>query len=161
MKLKNILLIIIICANTVISQEDKKTDSFTIINDVDILNTPRFYRSYFSEFNLNNNWLFRMEMLERNNNNLFSSYTLIEYPLLAKYKINNKFRILFGPKINIMKIDGNIDNVSIFSTFGVQYDINESFSLYGRTNLNLNPSQSLNNNYLNNSIYEFGTKLKF
>ncbi len=54
----------------VFSQEKRETNFFIESDDVNILNTPRFYRNYFSEYHLNENWFFRMEMLERSNNNL-------------------------------------------------------------------------------------------
>lgn len=105
-------------------------------------------------------------MQERSNDNLENSYTLIEYPLLAKYHINDKFSVLFGPKINVLKENGNInlDDISLFSKFGFQYDITEDFSVEGRGYYNVFQKPASNTiNYTTDDfvIYKIGAKLKF
>ncbi|MEP1489498.1 MAG: hypothetical protein ABJK28_13840 [Algibacter sp.] len=80
--------IVLLISNVIFSQEDKKTSSFTSTDDVNILDEPRFYRNYFSEYKLSENWFFRTGIEERSTNNLLNSYTLIEFPLLFKYSIN-------------------------------------------------------------------------
>ncbi|ALJ04228.1 hypothetical protein APS56_03300 [Pseudalgibacter alginicilyticus] len=165
-----LFILVILVSNLVISQEKLvETSSFSITNDVNILDTPRFYRSYFSEYNLNKNWFLRLEMQEKSHNNLLNSYTNIEYPLLVRYNISNKHSVFFGPKINILKVDGGVSNVSLFSTFGYQYDITEDLSVDARVDYNLIKKESIDianptntTNYGGDYVlYKVGAKLKF
>jgi hypothetical protein len=149
-----------------ISQEKLiETDAFSILDDVDILDEPRFYRSYFSEYNLNNNLFFRLEMQEQSNGGFGNSHTLIEYPSLLKYNITNKHSILFGPKVNVFKVNGTVEDVSLFSTFGYQYNITEDLSVDARVNYKMKsePIYSTNNptSFSDFVIYRVGAKLKF
>ncbi len=158
----------LLVSNLIISQERMNvTDSFSVTDDVNILDTPRFYGSYFSEYNVHNNWFFRMEMQERSHDNLINSKTLIEYPLLIKYRLNNNHSFLLGTKVNVLKINGSIDDVSLFYTFGYQYNITEDFSLEGRVDYNFKKSTTPNivNPTINSGgdyvLYRVGAKFKF
>tara|TARA_R110002049_G_scaffold76250_1_gene196073 strand:- start:20713 stop:21219 length:507 start_codon:yes stop_codon:yes gene_type:complete len=160
----------LLVSNLILSQEKSiEMDSFNITDDINILDEPRFYRNYFSEYNLNKNWFFRMEMQERSNDNYLINYTNIELPLLIKYKIGNKHSIFFGPNVNVLKIDGGIGSVSLFSTFGYQYNITEDFSVDARVDYNLMNKPTINimnpTNTTNSAgdfvIYRVGAKLKF
>tara|TARA_R110002049_G_scaffold296389_1_gene484436 strand:+ start:3946 stop:4437 length:492 start_codon:yes stop_codon:yes gene_type:complete len=160
---KTTFILFLITSCIVFSQEKRETNSFVESDDVNILNTPRFYRNYFSEYHLNENWFFRMEMLERSNNNLIESYTLIEHPLLAKYKISNKLSVLFGTKVDVLKTDGKVDDVSLYSTFGIQYDVSKSTLLEARFNYRLSNGTSIIPDYTFGSKTSFmvGSKIKF
>lgn len=156
---------VLLISNLIISQEKKgATSSFVVTDDVSITSQPKFYRSYFSEYNLNENWFFRMEMQERSNSNIINSSTLIEYPLLAKYHISNKFSALFEPSINVLRVNGFTDDVSLFSNIGFQYNITEDLLVDGRVNLNLTktaPSNSINYGVSEYVLYKVGAKFKF
>ncbi|MFI1771479.1 hypothetical protein [Thalassobellus citreus] len=104
-----------------------------------------------------------MEMLERSNNNLLGSYTLIEHPLLAKYKISNKFSVLFGTKVDVLKTDGKIEDVSLHSTFGIQYEVSKSTLLEARFNYRLSNGASITPDYTFGSKTSFtvGSKIRF
>ncbi|MDO5971359.1 hypothetical protein Q4Q35_16250 [Flavivirga aquimarina] len=165
--MKNKLLVIIIffiVLKPVLSQEERKADSFLITDEININDTPIFYSNYFSEFKINENLFFRLGREERSTNDLVNSYTVTEFPLLTKYFISNKFSVLFGPKVGLLRKNGSIETnaTSLFSTFGFQYDITDDFSIYGGVNLRLTKKDpSVNYSVGNNMIYKFGTRLKF
>ena len=164
-----LFILIFLSFNLITSQEkNSEVDSFNIFNDVNILDTPRFYRSYFSEYYMNENWLFRLEMQERSQNNLINSYTITEYPLLLKRNLTHKHSILFGPKVNALRVNGAIEDVSLFSTFGYQYHVTEDFSVEARVDykikkggINFINLESNSNNLSDFVVYKVGAKLKF
>ncbi|GAA3652003.1 hypothetical protein [Flavivirga jejuensis] len=165
--MKNELLAVVfffIVSKTVLSQEERKTDSFLITDEIEINDTPIFYSNYFSEFKINEDLFFRIGKEGRSTNDLINSYTVTEFPLLAKYFISNKFSVLFGPKIGVLRKNGFIETnaTSLFSTFGFQYDITDDLSIYGGVNLRLTKKDpSVNYSVGNNMIYKFGTRFKF
>jgi hypothetical protein len=160
---RTLFFIFVLALNFIFSQDDKVTSSFTISDDVKILDEQLFYRNYFSEYKLNENWYFRAGIEERSNSNLLNSYTLMEFPLLFKYSLNNKLSVLFGPKVDVLKVDSEIGGVSLFSTFGLQYNFTEDFSIEGKVNYNLTNGEATNTNYLGSDfvVYKIGTKLRF
>ncbi|NMH86063.1 hypothetical protein [Flavivirga algicola] len=163
--MKKILLTNVLLASILMSsQEDKTSDSFTVLDDTKIEGELKSYSSYFSQFYLNENWLLRNEMEERITYGLDTGINILEYRILGKYLIDDKLSVLAGPKVNILKKNGNIENVSPFLTFGAQYNVTKEFSIFARynqpiikdkTNTGISPS------VINNINYRIGTRLKF
>lgn len=161
--MKTTLLFIVLLISNIIFSQVEKTKSFSIVNEVKILDEQIFYRNYFSEYQLSENWIFRSGLEERSINNLLNSYTLIELPFLFKYSLNTKFSVLLGPKIDVLKSDSEASGVSLFSTFGLQYNLTEGFSIDAKVNYNLSNGNTTSTNYLGSDymIYRLGTKLIF
>lgn len=147
----------------VLGQEDKEPSSFGVADEVEIEGAPKFYKNHFTEYYINENWNFRVEIQGSLRANSNGTYSVFDYPFLAKYKVSDKFGVLFGPKIRLFKGDVNIENVSLLSTFRVQYHVTESFSLEGGVNFNLMPNNLESNTYQldDNMIYKFGGRLRF
>ena len=160
---QNLLIIIFFVFHQVQSQEQKELNAFGISDEVKIDGAPKLYSNYFSEYYINENWNFRAEMQENTLVNSNGVYSVHDFPFLAKYKITNKWGVLFGPKVRLFKSNGNIENAALLSTFRMQFEVTESFSLEGGINLNITPNNSGNTNYNleDNMIYKFGGRLKF
>ncbi len=160
-----VISILLIVSKPVLSQEERKTDSFLITDEVQVSGVPVSYSSYFSEFKLNKKDLFvRYGKEEISTIGFTNSYTVTEFPLLAKYFTNDKFSVLFGPKVGFLRKNGFMmpEGTSLFSTFGFQYDITEKFSIEGRINHMLTKKDpSVNYSVGNNMIYKLGTRFKF
>lgn len=160
---RTLLSIALLVSNIIFSQEDNTGNSFLISDDVKVLNEQLFYRNYFSEYKLNKNWVFKTGIEERSVSNLLNSYTLMEFPLLFKYSINDKLSVFFGPKIDVLKVDDGVSGASEFSTYGLQYNFLEDFSIAGKVNYNLSNGHATNTNYLGSDFgtYKLVTKFKF
>ncbi len=166
--MKNKLFVVIcffIVSQPIICQEKRKTDSFLITDEVQISDVPVSYSNYFSEFNLNKkDLLIRYGKEEISTIAFTDSYTITEYPILAKYFVNDKFSVLFGPKVGFLRKNGIMvtEGTSLFSTFGFQYDITEKFSIEGRINHMLTKKDpTVDYSVGNNMIYKLGTRFKF
>ena len=145
------------------AQEKKEISSFSVSDEVKIEGVPNYYSNHFSEYHINKNWNFRFEMQEMTINDPNGTYSVFDSPFLAKYKMTNKLSVLFGPKIRLFKGNGEVENVSLLSTFGMQYDITKSFSIEGRVDFSLLPNNSntINYNLDDNMIYKLGRRFKF
>lgn len=76
-----------------------------------------------------------------------SASTLIEVPILFKYKITDKLSALFGPKFDFYIDEGVLsDDVGVSASFGLQYDVNK------KSFIQLNYNYQLNNP-MNNMHY--------
>tara|TARA_R110002049_G_scaffold88627_5_gene223503 strand:- start:1403 stop:1897 length:495 start_codon:yes stop_codon:yes gene_type:complete len=149
--------------NEVRAQEQREVSSFAVTDEVKIDNAPKYYSNFFSEYHINEHWNFRIEMQEITINDFSNFNSVFDFPFLVKHKMTNKFSVLFGPKIRVFKGNGEMENVSLLSTFGIQYDITKSFSIEGRVDFNLTPnnSETINYNLDNTMIYKLGGRLKF
>jgi len=157
-----LLFITIFVSFQVQAQEEKEVNSFGVSDEVKIDGAPSIYSSYFSEYYINENWNFRAEMQQLNIINSFENQSIIDFPLLAKYKFSEKWSALFGPNIRLFKGLGNIENVELLSTFRTQYNINKTFSLEAGINLNLTTSNFQHKKNMSDGMkYKLGGRFKF
>lgn len=149
--------------NFLISQENRETDSFHISDEVKTDYTPNYFSNYFSEYYIGKSLNLRLEMQQNTINDFSGTNSLVGYSFLAKQKLTDKLSVLFGPKINLLTLNGKIENITLLSTFGIQYDVNESFTLESRIDFNLTPKNSVNSIYnLGDGVfYKLGGRLKF
>ncbi|MDB2462632.1 hypothetical protein N9W61_00815 [Algibacter sp.] len=162
MHIKITILLIIASLNIVLSQEDKTTTEYAISDEVNINNEVLPFSNYFSEYKLNENWVLRAENIETNFGGLGATYMVKDVPLLAKYNISEKFSVLFGPTLNLLLINGAVEDVTTSGTIGVQYDFTESFLMEARFNQNLSSETSLQTKLpTTNSLLKLGAKYKF
>lgn len=160
MNYRVLLILALIISKSTFCQEKMAESSFGVSDDVEIKNAPRFYSNYFSEFKINTNLNLRIEMQQSNTIN----YILYEFPLLFKHNFNYRFSLLFGPKIDLLKNNqGKMEDVSLFSTLGAEYNLTNNFSLEGRFNQRLTKEKRLKKNFSGGlgGKYKFGAKLKF
>ncbi|XMO85775.1 hypothetical protein AAFN75_13365 [Algibacter sp. AS12] len=159
-----ILWIICPCFCNVNGQESDtiKEASFNISNEVNINNEVLPFATYFSEYNISKNWILRAENVQTNFGGFSINYMVKDFPLLAKYSISNKFHVLFGPTLNLLLVNGTLEEVSSSGTLGVQYEFNESFLMEARFNYNLESENSFKTSLpTTNSILKLGAKYKF
>ncbi len=147
------------------SQEDRTSDAFSQLDDKKIPGELKSYSSYFSQYYLSENWLLRNEMEERVTYGVYTGVNVLEYGILGKRLINDKLSVLFGPKINILKKNGTIEEVSPLLTIGVQYNVTKEFSIFARYNQPIIKTKTNTNvsspPAINNIMYRIGTRLKF
>ncbi len=147
------------------SQEDRTSDAFTHLDDKKIPGELKSYSSYFSQYYLSENWLLRSEMEERVTYGVYTGVNVLEYGILGKRLINDKLSVLFGPKINILKKNGTIEEVSPLLTIGEQYNVTKEFSIFARYNQPIIKTKTNTNvsspSAINNIMYRIGTRLKF
>lgn len=142
-----------------LSQESRQPQSYTLYDEITIpYEIPRNYAKYFSEYKINDNLFFRIENHRTTFNSLTSETNLFEYPLLAKYYITKNLSFLGGPKLNILEVDGTIQNISTSFSSGFIYEVNDNMYFDGVFNAPINRKD------LNSALgasYRLGTKVKF
>ncbi|MDN3664147.1 hypothetical protein ACFFU1_11130 [Algibacter miyuki] len=145
------------------AQDDQKTKTFGTGDNVNITGEVLPFGNYYSEYYINTDWAFRVENNIRNVGGFGTTYTIRNIPFLAKYKLDQNFSVLLGPKVKMFSIDGRIEDVSLFGTFGVQYDVNESFLMEARFDYNVGEGNSFKTNapLRNDALFKLGAKYKF
>ena len=139
-----------------------KTESFGILDEVNINKEILPFSRYFSEYRINNNFVFRAENIETNFGGFNTNYRYKEVPLLFNYQFNTKFSTLFGTTTNILLRNGTVEDVSTSGTIGVKYDFSESFLMEARMNYNFNNHSPFKQNLPStNSLFNLGGKYKF
>ena len=161
--MKHFLLLAFIFQNIITAQEDKKTNNSFLSDTVSIEGEGGSFLNTFSEYRINDDWVFRAEHNAKRISGLGSGFSVFEFPMLAKYEISNKLNVLFGPKTNLFYINGNLDHISTFATFGLEYEVTNSLIIEGRMSLPLTNQENLSK-YESIGIeptYKLGTRFKF
>ncbi|ULC60866.1 hypothetical protein MBM09_07660 [Flaviramulus sp. BrNp1-15] len=163
MNLKITFVFIISNITFIISQENQEVKSFGFTDDVRIeYDSPRSFINYYSEYSIDEHWFLRFEIQKRTYYSLTGSQSLLEYPLIVKYNFNNKFSVLFGPKIDVFLKDADIEDTWFSLTSGAQFNLNKTVLIEGRVNTSMgNELNSTNFNLGDGVTYKLGTRFKF
>ncbi|WP_445735723.1 hypothetical protein [Mariniflexile sp.] len=154
MKVLIVIMSIIFTLNMV-AQEDVQKDSL----EYQEKNTVE-YSNYFNEIKLNSHLYFKQDMQTR----IGGDYAVFEFPLLLKYNIAKKVSILIGPKIDLYtNTKGMLSRPSLYTTFGIQYDVDENFIIEAKFNYQLTDDMPFNNDYTfgSKNAFTLGSKFRF
>lgn len=142
-----------------LSQEFRQPQSYSLYDDITTpYEVPKNYAKYFSEYKINENLFFRIENHRTTFNSLTSETNLFEYPFFVKYYATKRLSFLVGPKLDVLEVDGTIQNISTSFGSGFLYEVNDNVSFDGVFNAPIN-GKNLNSAF--GTSYRLGTKVKF
>jgi opacity protein-like surface antigen len=99
-------------------------------------NGLNFYVGFFGEYKISEKFRLQIEMLYKSTQG--SGYNTLQFPLLLKYEISDRFRIFGGAQVNWSFEDLYIDPVyddkpgDFALSIGVEYDLSEKWYLTAR-----------------------------
>jgi len=161
----SLIAILFLAPLILLSQEQKtektKVDSFAVQDDVEIENAPNFFSKYFSDTKLNDQLDLRTGIQELGSQNS----TLFEFPVLLKYNVKKKFRVLVGPKFDIERnnLNGKYKNPSTNITIGVEHQMSKNLTIDGLYNIRVLGNSASGNFYSSGSrsSFKLGSRYKF
>lgn len=159
--MKSLLILFLTLPILVFGQENQARNSFTFKDEVQIMNAPNFYANYFSEVKINEDWSFRSEITKL----FFEDKTQLEFPFLLKYNVKKNTRLLFGPRLDILKEDGNynLNQSSLNTTIGLEQQLSPNLTIDTRYNyrvLGESPPPVFYSSG-SRSSFKLGSRLKF
>ncbi|AOW19352.1 outer membrane beta-barrel protein [Urechidicola croceus] len=96
------------------------------------------YGSLFADTELNDKWNLEYELLF----SYTDDYHFIDIPIHLKYKIK-KWNILFGPKLDFLADNDNLETGYQFQNFGVSFEIGTQYSISKKIFAELRYSKSM------------------
>ena len=123
-----------------------------------------FYIGAFVEFSISERFYIQPEVSYMNIKNDFDQ---LQIPILAKYRIGKKFKVLAGPNLGVLlNANENFHSYSLGVSLGLSYDITDRLSVEAKYNLALSNSlkgdfSSSSNSFAKFNGLQFGLVYRF